>query len=925
MNPRPFWHYIILAILSIVAIVVVGAVFLTGNLEHRYSNPIAVSVECDDQGDTGKIKSSFDFDWIPVFSSYDSVTRDSGVYKREIVNVWVNKIKLHIPSNLTGNIKKIKVDIGKKSFIYEEPNPFGKWKKVGEKDGVITFESPESLKESKSIFPGIKNILNWPGDLNLLKISFHLGLSEKNLRLCIIVIAVLISSAIIVRIGMKKKSSFAKWFFNCFSSNNEMGDTKELKNKLLLPSIGLIIVILSIVFLEIRRKYYFTADDNFTEFLPVIIKGCRSMLAGKLLQWDNFQFMGAPVADLGIYSLTYPMTYLSYIISRFVLGNENLTIEVFSITHILLGFFTTYWACRSVGMKPLLSSAATLSFILSGFSLIVGRSWYYMTPVLFFVPLLIVAVSRIQKGKVGWKWAVAVGVLTGIFFHAGNAQMWTYSVGFFVLAILILVWAKNIPLKRALWAIPAVLLGVAIAAPLLIPQMAASKTFTFRVGGWGDGIGKGLLSMILPYPLTKAPMPNDWGNQYLELAGQFYYSGTIFTIVGFIAVFLLIGIVTAYRCDDRVKKVITANIWIVLAFVAFIPALGNKFFLWPLFSGVPVIRKFTNPFKFIVFVNLFLAVGGGIVIERRIHALKNRVRWERIVAAVICLLMIYNVILAKTSFHTYGDIPYPPLPPEMKKLLSVPSPQLFGAYSHKLQRTLSIAPLRSSKPDYVSSLSHNFAMFYNVLSFRGYDERLISASSETLKAEEKLHEIPLEAAKIYGVKWVIIHNTLVNTEYFSPKRNSMNIKGMANAMKFLETGQLRQILVYPMLTVFEIQGVSPMAFVKSKPGEALPVKFESDGMNVKLPVSYAGEKVVVNILLRKNLKIYANGNLLPTSNDEWGRVIVTAPTGVENIEIRYKPPWGKGIIAGIALGLLSLFMIISLSIMRKRRTDCRTV
>jgi len=922
LNPRPFWHYIVLAILSVFALIVVGMVFLTGNMEHRYSDPVSVSVECANQSDIEEVKSSFDFEWIPVFSAHDNVSRDSGVYKREIANVWVDKIKIHIPSNVIENVRKIKVDIGKKSYIYEGSAGLDQWKKTSEENGIITFESPESLKANKSVFPGINKIINWPGDLNLFKVSLELGFSGKNLRLYLIVLFILISPALVVRLGIEKKSSFKKWFIERFSGEIPIEDRVEddkVENrganfKYTWLTIGFIILVICIVYLEIKQKFYFTADDNFVEFLPVIIKGCRSLLGGNLLQWDAFQFMGAPVTDLGIYSLTYPFTYISYIISRFILGNENLTIEVFSITHILIGFFTTYWACRSVGMKPPLSTAATLSFILSGFSLIAGRSWYYMTPVLLFAPLLIVAVSKPRKSDVGWKWAVAVGVLTGIFFHAGNVQMWMYSVGFFVLAVIILVWTKSIPFRRALWAIPAILLGVAIAEPLLLPQMAASKTFTFRVGGWGDGIGNGLLSMILPSPLVRSPLPNDWGNQYLDLAGQFYYSGTVFTMAGFVAVFLLIGLIMAYRCNDNVKKALSANIWIILAFIAFIPALGNKFFVWPLLSGVPIIRKFTNPFKFLIFINLFFAVGGGIFIERSIRALKNRVKWERIVATSVCLLMIYNVFLARTSFYTFGDVPYPPLPVEMKNLLSVPSGE-----ASKPQRLLSLSPARSSKPGYVPSLDHNFATLYDVLSIWGYDERLVSASGESWMAENRLHKNPLETARVYGVKWIIIHNSLINPEHFNPHIDTLNFKSMAKARKLLETKQLKPVLVYPILTVFEIQDVSPMAFIESKPGEALPVMFHSDGMSVKLPGSYPGDRVIVNVLLRKNINVYGDQKLIPASPDEWGRIIAKPEPGTGSIEIKYEPPWKKGIVAGVALGILSIIMIIGLCVLERFR------
>ncbi|MGH9523371.1 MAG: hypothetical protein ACRD3E_12665, partial [Terriglobales bacterium] len=161
--------------------------------------------------------------------------------------------------------------------------------------------------------------------------------------------------------------------------------------------------------LEMRQSIYFTQDDNMVQFLPVIVQGCRSMFHGVFPNWDPYQYMGSPTAALGVYSLTYPVTYLCYGFARGVLRNEYLTLEVFAVFHLLLGYFAAYWAARRCRIRPSMAVIAGVSPVLSGFALMGSRSWYYMSPSFLFVPLLVVCLVKLQQRTPSWQWIVATG------------------------------------------------------------------------------------------------------------------------------------------------------------------------------------------------------------------------------------------------------------------------------------------------------------------------------------------------------------------------------------------------------------------------------------------------------------------------------------------------------------------------------------
>ena len=137
--------------------------------------------------------------------------------------------------------------------------------------------------------------------------------------------------------------------------------------------VGAALVGLVLAWLEVARPYYFTQDDVLVGELPGVLWYCRSVWEGVLPEYNPYILMGSPAFSGG--GGAYLPTYLAYAIARHVLGNEHATMEVFAISHILAGYAATYWASRLVAMGRMPACAVSLSFVLSGSVLIMGRSW----------------------------------------------------------------------------------------------------------------------------------------------------------------------------------------------------------------------------------------------------------------------------------------------------------------------------------------------------------------------------------------------------------------------------------------------------------------------------------------------------------------------------------------------------------------------
>ncbi|MGA2619335.1 MAG: hypothetical protein ABSF26_17135 [Thermoguttaceae bacterium] len=689
-------------------------------------------------------------------------------------------------------------------------------------------------------------------------------------------------------------------------------------------ALGLALVALALGLLEYRQPYYFSQDDVLVGELPGTLWQCRSAWEGRVPEYNPYVLLGAPALSEGSGG-TYPPTYLAYAIARHVLGDEYATLEVFAALHLLAGFAAAYWAARQAGMGPMPACAAAVSLVLSGSVLVMGRSWHTFLPLVLWTPLLVAAVAKLSAGPVSWKWSLATAAVLGIAYHGEFLQVWAYSVLFLVLATAWLVLMGRIPPRRGLQLIPAVLMGLALAAPLVWVQAALAADMTHS-GGYGCGIADGLAAMLLPYPLARAGHPNGWGSTELAYMGHLYYFGTLLLL-------LFVAQVLVWFTARPRRAVWAEQVWTVAACVAFLLALGPAGGLWLVLGKLPVFGSINNhPFRLLPFFVLFAVLSGGLFLERLLRLAARRRAWEIGLGVVLGGLLVYHVVMARASFYAYGFRPYPNLPAELAAMLTgeeagekgmspISGSGPAGA-SRQLerwgyaspQRLAAWAPNRSIVPSYALALPHNLPAVYRLPAFGGYDP-VVENKPPFQFAEERMRQEPAAAARAYGVRWLLEHRT-GREPVFSPNPNLREMEQsvrLDGAFRRIDLVHVHRLAGLDDLTVGEVGGVAPLAFANGVRGEgrgtrdecrSLPLRLHGGGIDVDLRGLAAAGAVTVNFLWYPEMTAAVDGRPVLCRRDEWQRIVADVPAGARELAVRYRPDWARGIVAGgLLLGL----------------------
>jgi hypothetical protein len=591
--------------------------------------------------------------------------------------------------------------------------------------------------------------------------------------------------------------------------------------------------------------------------------------------------------------LTYPPTYLCYWLADRIFGDPYLTIELFIILHLAAGYFVTFWVLRRFGLRPSLSAAGSLSFTLCAFFLIAGRSQATFVPGAVWLPLIVGSVLTLERGPVGWKWALGTGAVVGIYYHAGHAQFWVYSLMFFAAAVGLLLVSGRIPWRRALWCVPALSFGLALAAPLLIPQMAELKGRHFGAGGTGVN----LLGMLIPLgrwaPDIRQPLSQqEWG-------GETPYFGTTFAVAGFaaLAYYFYLLVLCKLKPPELRARLGDAR-WLLLMLLATLMALGPDGILWPLMSNIPPFHDFRWPNKLLPFVALFACVGGGMELERWCSRRpSSRAQW---LAAATMALVALNAWWAQACWYHFGDRPYPKLNTSYAALIL---PRNGADDGRILTRPQWEA--RSPAQGFFRTQALNFPTVTGALSLGGYDT-FIEASKENRRLLRHLYSDPVATAQSYGVRWVI-WDKLNSETAFSPNP----LVAEFEMVSILERRALLSTIQHSspaLLTdndqVYRLASPDPLAFIDGADKKSLPVHFNMEGAVVDTASVPTGSSVVVNVLSRPWTKAFADGSPAPSKADGWGRVVVPLTNTTHTLEVLYCPPWGMSCLAGLGIAVV---------------------
>lgn len=650
---------------------------------------------------------------------------------------------------------------------------------------------------------------------------------------------------------------------------------------------ALAVVLACLALLEWRQPFYFVQDDNWAQFLPVIVHGGRAVFDGVAPVWNPYIFGGVPSAELGIYALTYPVTYIAYATAR-LLGNDLLTLDIFALLHLGAAVLVMQELGARLGMRPAIATLAALSFTLCGFNLMVGRSWYYVLPTSLWLPamLLGLVLLRQQRGVPSPMWLAGTGLSIGLLFHAGNAQFWLYAVSVLWLLALAMAGMREVTVRQLAALLCATILGVAVAAPLLLPQMAA---LAIDRGGGGCGIQvRSLLDMVLPYPLAgQTPHPCRWPPLLPQGYAGLAYAGTLTTLAAFAGLFALF----AYRADRRRWA---ANLWLPLMLVLLVAAIGHAAKLWTILTWLPVFSRFAHPFKLMLFVELAAALGGGLVLNRLVAAVRPAARSlvEGAALAVGTLALVYAGVASDMPFFRYNatGTPYAALPAPIARVLDQPA---NGAG----ERIVGVSAWRDDAESYSVALPHNTADLYGRYTLLGYGD---GGFENSLPPVARLLAGPRGEAMLraLGVRWVVVHDDVRHPAWpGTPGPTMMDALAAVRAHGVLRARA-------DGVSLFELPDSAPMAFFHATGGTRIALagpRVDARGVTVNLPPGHGAGVATINFLALPRMHAYLDGAPAPVVAGAWGLATVRVTPGVRSLELRYEPRWLPGwLVAAIA-------------------------
>lgn len=584
--------------------------------------------------------------------------------------------------------------------------------------------------------------------------------------------------------------------------------------------------------IELVAPYFFGIDDSYHQFLPVILDSIHQVESGDFPAMTPHQSMGMPVFAAGTYSISYPGIYLACWLARLG-GSEQYFMEVYALLHILGGYTATYVLLRRMKVETLIAASAAASFVLGAYVIFQGRTWYFTYPTLVFLPLLVGStIDLVQRpttfGRIAW-W----GVLCGVYFHAGNAQLWVYTLFFCGLIFLAKVAVSKVWMQKWFALSLAAMVALVIASPLLVAQ--------YQLVNEVDRIGSSWASMknfYLNYLLWRpAGFP--------AYTGSFLFGAALISLI--------------------VRK---WNVWAGMGVVAILCSLGKPGGIWFIMADAPVFEKFQHPFKFVLFATFFMLVLGATYVD-----------WTRSLrlAAVLNLILLTTFI----SIHVAGfpsDLPYLPLAPA--------NDQLLGN-----DRIYSFASIRLVGKRYAHSMTNNFASYYGKNSISSYSDGLTYELSEQIRQRERIEASPLEALQAFGCRWIILHESfeLVQAD---PAPHAFLLPEVARQLPIWEALQPHLIERYrePSLTIYELPDVAPLAFPQGSSQHELPIEVSGTGMRVRLKgLSPEQNKIIVNFLMRPGYVATQGDKSLVIIPDEWGRIQVTLDNPQDDLVITYWP------------------------------------
>lgn len=694
---------------------------------------------------------------------------------------------------------------------------------------------PAEGQRKPSIIPFARKLVNWGGDMPLLKRAVF--------NLFTMAVLLLLAIAVMLR----------PWLEQLYShSPGRIPVTAYPRYALPLQ---LLLFVAAFTMLLLMHPYYFLHDDNYAQFQPVIVFSMDEFYqTGQLPVYNPYQFAGMPTLPSSIYSLLYPGTHISYLFSRFVLGDAVHFTTVFCFIHFLCGY---YFFCRLLKKLQVPFGYATIAavcFVFSGFVVTLCGSWYYAAPSVAFLPLLAwLCVCPPRRRLVEWGWFILVFTL---YAYSGNLQFCVYAFCFWAVFMLLRATAR----VQAMVTVLVTGLGMVL---LYLPQAIVSFPVI-------NSLQRTSLSYENAFPYLQNFMfpverqvnglfrPN---NLYWQHEMSFYNLHFLFLLAAFL---LPVWVFLFMKKTSTLPR--TFIILLLLFAAAVLFSLGKAGLLWPVTAKLPLFSKFQHPFKFLLFIIFFGSMAGVLFFTwlRGVY-LRNVLALRLIHAGVYgfgVMALLFTFIFCQQHFNRYGFRKPYAAEPWMRHILREKDYRVYAAGA-------STAPGRSA------SLMFNFGTVYKIPSAGGWEEL------------NGIYPNVLQYGRQYGVRYYILSE-------FQDYREGLNIRSETEFPLWLKKSEESLPVIYrdSSIRIYEDVNAEPLVQLRQQ-GVLQPVDFDirynARGATISLNKEVTGDGLTLAFIWRPKLNVYLDGKQHAVEKDEFQRVWVRPSGSFSKIELLYEP------------------------------------
>jgi hypothetical protein len=352
--------------------------------------------------------------------------------------------------------------------------------------------------------------------------------------------------------------------------------------------------------------------DLSLHFLPLRRFALEGLARGELRLWNPLVHEGVP---LSLPALGYPLDALQ------LLRPDEAGISLALALHLPLAAIAFLCLARGLGLDATAAAGGAIVYALGGFLLSSVNLYVYLQAAAW-APLVVLALVRLLAS--GSARAVA---LAAVPLAVALSTTGVEIVGQAVLAGLVLGWPARDRARRAAAAILALLLAVALAAPVLL-LVASQVEGSARGHGFSTDVV--LAHSVHPFTLLQtlvaglygnpANLANEWWGQNFFPRG-FPYVLSLYLGPAALA-FALLGSLRSHSLRGRLLALGVFGIW---------TALGPWGGLAPLVEALPALRVVRFPVKAFFTVHLAAAVLAAFGVQAVLH--EGRRAWGRLALA----------------------------------------------------------------------------------------------------------------------------------------------------------------------------------------------------------------------------------------------------------------------------------------------------